>query len=61
MEKLGFGRDINAIFFLYSLKLLSGSYFDEHKLHAFSEATQLFEVLAVFVAALTSRTRVCGN
>lgn len=48
-------------FFLYSLKLLSGSYFDEHKLHAFSEATQLFEVLAVFVAALTSRTRVCGN
>lgn len=48
-------------FFLYSLKLLSGSYFDEHKLHAVSEATQLFEVLAVFVAALTSRTRVCGN
>lgn len=61
MEKLGFGRDINAIFILYSLKLLSGSYFDEHKLHAVSEATQLFEVLAVFVAALTSRTRVCGN
>lgn len=48
-------------FFLYSLKLLSVSYFDEHKLHAVSEATQLFEVLAVFVAALTSRTRVCGN
>lgn len=48
-------------FFLYSLKLLSGSSLDDYKPHAVSETTQFFEVLGVFVAGLTSRTRVCGN